>query len=275
MRNFTLILLAVLSISFAKAQTSTFHDFSAPTIFHDTISMSQYYGKKLMVVNTASFCAYTPQFGDLETLYSDYKQHGFEIIGFPCNDFGNQDPRDDSTINEFCTGTYNVTFQMMSKVHTVSGNIDPIYQWLQQQSLNGVANATVSWNFNKFLIDEAGHWVKHYNQNTLPNDPEIVSWIIDTPSVVSGIRNDMNDILEMRSANPGNVIEFAFTNSKPLTLNIDLFNSNGQIAKKLYSGTTSNSQIISHDVSQLPTGVYVIRITGAGLQRSMKYVLVR
>ena len=275
MRNFTLILLAVLSISFAKAQTSTFHDFSAPTIFHDTISMSQYYGKKLMVVNTASFCAYTPQFGDLETLYSDYKHHGFEIIGFPCNDFGNQDPRDDSTINEFCTGTYNVTFQMMSKVHTVSGNIDPIYQWLQQQSLNGVANATVSWNFNKFLIDEAGHWVKHYNQNTLPNDPEIVSWIIDTPSVVSGIRNDMNDILEMRSANPGNVIEFAFTNSKPLTLNIDLFNSNGQIAKKLYSGTTSNSQIISHDVSQLPTGVYVIRITGAGLQRSMKYVLVR
>ncbi|HRG90472.1 MAG TPA: T9SS type A sorting domain-containing protein [Chitinophagales bacterium] len=275
MRKFILILVTVLSLGFVRAQTSSFHDFSAPTIFQDTISMSRYYGKKLMVVNTASLCAYTPQFGDLETLYTDYQQYGFEIIGFPCNDFANQDPHDDSTINEFCTGNYNVTFQMMSKVHTVSGNIDPIYQWLQQQSLNGVANATVSWNFNKFLIDEAGHWVKHYNQNTLPNDPEIVSWIVDTPSVVSSIKNDVNDILEMRSANPGNVIEFAFTNSKPLSLNIDLFNSNGQIAKKLYSGTSNNSQIISHDVSQLPTGVYVIRITGAGLQRSMKYVLVR
>ncbi len=273
MRNFTLILLAVLSISFAKAQTSTFHDFSAPTIFHDTISMSQYYGKKLMVVNTASFCAYTPQFGDLETLYSDYKQYGFEIIGFPCNDFGNQDPRDDSTINEFCTGTYNVTFQMMSKIHTVSGNIDPIYQWLQQQSLNGVANATVSWNFNKFLIDEAGHWVKHYTQNTLPNDPEIVSWIVDTPSVVSGIKQIEADLITLRSANPGNQIELSFNDASTNNTLIDLYNMNGQLTRSLYNGRVTGGQVISSNVADLPAGVYYVRINCGTLVQTLKYTI--
>lgn len=273
MKKFTLILVTVLSLGFARAQTSSFHDFSAPTIFQDTISMSRYYGKKLMVVNTASFCAYTPQFGDLETLYTDYQQYGFEIIGFPCNDFANQDPHDDSTINEFCTGNYNVTFQMMSKVHTVSGNIDPIYQWLQQQSLNGVANATVSWNFNKFLIDEAGHWVKHYNQNTLPNDPKIISWIVDTPSVVSGIKQIEANLITLRSANPGNQIELNFNEASTNNTVIDLYNMNGQLIRSLYNGRVTGGQVISSNVADQPSGVYYVRINSGMLVQTLKYTI--
>ena len=169
-----LILLSVLSFCvFTSSAQLTFHDYSAATIDHDTISMSQYYGKKVMVVNTASYCGYTYQFAALEQLYLDYKQYGFEIIGFPCNDFANQDPHSDSTINSFCTSTYNVTFQMMSKIATISADTAPVYKWLQRADLNGVSNAHVAWNFNKFLIDEAGHWVRHYTQTTEPNDSEI------------------------------------------------------------------------------------------------------
>lgn len=273
MRKFILILVTFLSLGFAQAQTGTFHDFSAPTIFHDTISMSRYYGKKLMVVNTASFCGYTPQFGDLETLYTDYQQYGFEIIGFPCNDFGSQDPHDDSTINEFCTGNYNVTFQMMSKVQTVTGNIHPIYQWLQQQSLNGVANATVTWNFNKFLIDEAGHWVKHYTQNTLPNAPEIISWIVDTPSVVSGIKQIEADLITLRSANPGSQIELSFNEASNTNTVVDLYNMNGQLTRSLYNGRVTGGQVISNHVADLPTGVYYIRISSRTLVQTLKYTI--
>ena len=212
MKNIYISICLSLLVFNATAQL-TFHDYSAATINHDTISMSQFYGKKVMVVNTASYCAYTPQFTALEQLYTDYKSYGFEIIGFPCNDFGNQDPHADSTINTFCTGTYGVTFQMMSKVATISVDTAPVYKWLQCADLNGVSNAHVGWNFNKFLIDEAGHWVRHYDSGTLPNDPAIISWIVDSASVVSGINDQKaDDFIEMKSANPGSSVDFVLKN---------------------------------------------------------------
>lgn len=270
------IFLTFCFFSFASSAQITFHDYSAPTINHDTISMSQFYGKKVMVVNTATYCAYTPQFTALEQLYTDYKSYGFEIIGFPCNDFANQDPHDDSTINQFCTSTYNVTFQMMSKVKTVATPIDPIYQWLEQSTLNGVSNATVSWNFNKFLIDEAGHWVRHYTQTTLPNDPAIISWIVDSASVVSGIKETKtDDLIEMKSANPGSSIDFSFKNPAPQNLNICLYNTEGQLIKNIFTGIAENGQFISNDVSSLTSGVYMVRITGKGIQKTLKYVIVK
>jgi glutathione peroxidase len=164
-------------ILMAAEQPSSLHQFSAVTITGDTLSLSQYAGKKLMIVNTASYCGYTPQFADLQKLYEDYRGYGFEIIGFPCNDFGKQDPHSDSAILDFCTANYGVTFPMMSKVSIVKGDTVDIYKWLQRADLNGVSDAEVKWNFNKFLIDEEGRWVAHYPSKTKPADKAITDWI--------------------------------------------------------------------------------------------------
>jgi glutathione peroxidase len=151
-----LVLFAVtLCFSAAQAQRSSLHGFSVKTIKDSVISMKKYYGKKLMLVNTASFCSYTPQYEKLEQLYQANKHKNFEIIGFPSNDFGAQDPHSDSVIDVFCTENYSVTFQMMSKVEIVVGDTAPIYKWLQLKTLNEVKNVNVDWNFNKFLINES------------------------------------------------------------------------------------------------------------------------
>lgn len=268
--------LVVCFFALSSSAQLTFHDYSAPTINHDTISMSQFYGKKLMVVNTASQCIFTPQFTALEQLYTNYQSYGFKIIGFPCNDFFNEDPHSDSAINQFCTSTYNVTFQMMSKVKTVATPIAPIYQWLQQAALNGVADAPVTYNFNKYLIDEAGHWVKHYDSTTQPDDPAIIAWIVDTPSVVQNtgiIEKGNDDFVEMRSANPGSSIELSFRNTIPQNLNIGLYNTDGRLMKNIYTGTVENGQGITSDVSSLAPGIYLVRITGKGIQKTLKYVV--
>lgn len=139
------------------SQIQTFHDYKGQTITGPNLNFSNFYGKKVMVVNTASFCGWTYQYETLQDLYDQYKNNNFEIVGFPCNDFSSQEPGSDSTINDFCTGIYGITFQMMSKVSIVSHDTAEVYKWLQRADLNGVADAHVSWNFNKFLIDEAGH----------------------------------------------------------------------------------------------------------------------
>ena len=199
---FTLLTFFCLAMVGFSQTTLTFHNYSSESIIGDTIHFSQYYGKKVMVVNTASYCVYTPQYTDLETLYNQYQQYNFEIIGFPCNDFAQQDPHNDSTINQFCTD-YGVTFQMMSKIATISQDTAPVYKWLQRAALNGVSDAHVAWNFNKFLIDEAGHWVRHCLSTVNPMDTSITNWIM-TPSVVSGIsKNDWTDnLIELKSPNP-------------------------------------------------------------------------
>ena len=277
MKNSTLLIaLCIFTSSLFAQATLTLHDYSAVTINHDTISLSQFYGKKVMVVNTASYCGYTYQFTALENLYTNYQQYGFEIVGFPCNDFGNQDPHSDSTINTFCTGNYHTTFQMMSKVATISQDTAPVYKWLQRQDLNGVSDAHVAWNFNKFLIDEAGHWVRHYTQTTEPDDTAIVNWILNTPSVVSGIaENKADGLIEMKSSNPGSSIDFAFKNSTPQQLNINLFSSEGKLVKNIFAGTADNAQLISCDVSQLGAGIYFANVTGNGIHKTFKYVVVK
>ena len=157
MAKLFLTLFSVLQLC-TSVYSQSIYDYNAVTIVGDTIPMSQYLGKKIMIVNTASYCGYTPQFAQLQQLYQQYHvSNNFEILGFPCNDFGNQDPGTDSASLNFCSSNYNVTFQMMSHVNIVSDTTD-VYRWLQQQSLNGVSNAQITWNFHKFLIDETGHW---------------------------------------------------------------------------------------------------------------------
>ena len=127
-------------------------------------------------MNTASKCGYTPQYEDLEKLYRAYGGDNFTIIGFPSNDFGWQEPGSEQEIKTFCSTKYGVTFPMMSKVKTGANRGDDIYQWLCNKEQNGVSDAKVSWNFNKFLIDENGTWVAHFPSSTSPMSMEITTF---------------------------------------------------------------------------------------------------
>lgn len=166
-----------------------FHQFRVKNIFGDSVNLSDYAGKKLLVVNTASFCGYTYQFTKLRQLDSAYQPFGFRVIGFPCNDFGGQDPYADSTIFTFCLNQYSIQFPMMAKISIIAGDTSPVYKWLQRKALNGVGNASVDWNFNKFLIDENGNWVRHFSSPTEPNDTAITHWITQTVTAVSPLKD--------------------------------------------------------------------------------------
>jgi glutathione peroxidase len=134
-------------------------------------------GKKIMVVNTASKCGFTKQFEALQEVYEKYKDQNFVIIGFPSNDFMNQDPGTDKEIMEFCSANYGVTFPMMSKIKVTGKNKEPLYEFLTDEKLNGVISSSVEWNFQKYLIDENGYLVKVINTRTEPDDAEIINWI--------------------------------------------------------------------------------------------------
>jgi len=179
MKKAILILFIIFINSYiTKAQNmKTFFDFEAKTIDGKTLKMSDYKGRKILVVNTASKCGYTPQYKDLEALYKKYGGDKFTIIGFPENNFLWQEPGSDKEIKEFCTVNYGVTFQMMSKISVKGKDIHPIYKWLTQKSENGVMDAPVKWNFQKFMIDENGQLVGFAPPSETPFSDKIVKWI--------------------------------------------------------------------------------------------------
>lgn len=160
-----------------NAQTKTLHDFTVETIEGETLSLSQFKGKKVMVVNTASKCGLTPQYELLEKLYRQYKGKNFIIIGFPANNFMNQEPGSNADIIEFCQQNYGVTFPMMAKISVKGKDIHPLYQWLTQKKENGVVDADISWNFQKYLIDEEGRVVMSISPRQKPDSEEIINWI--------------------------------------------------------------------------------------------------
>lgn len=261
----------IFSLSKLNAQVpQTFHDFWGITIFGDTISFSQWAGKKLLIVNTASYCAYTPQFDDLQALDSTYQNNNFEVIGFPCNDFGNQDPGEDSTINNFCTGTYGVQFQMMSKVGIKLPDTADCYKWLQWQYLNGVANAQVTWNFHKFCIDEAGGWVAHYPSQTLPFDTAIVNWILYTPPVSTGIESGVNPDQTILIKNPvTDNFELKLNLKSKESFHVEVLNSNGsQVFFQNYN--FKNGENIINIAALLPQGLYLIKVSGKNFNKIIK-----
>lgn len=158
-------------------QNMRFHDLSATDIHGGTIGMEQFKGRKILLVNTASECGYTRQYEQLQELYSNYKDKGFTILAFPCNDFGGQEPGSEAEIEAFCTSKYNVTFPLMSKVVIKGEDRHPIFEWLCSKEMNGVMDVTVKWNFHKFLIDEEGQLIASYGSGTDPLDEKILSWI--------------------------------------------------------------------------------------------------
>jgi glutathione peroxidase len=173
-----IIIIAMVSTCFAFAQDQkTLYDFKVKSIDGNDFDLSQLKGKKVLIVNTASKCGFTPQYAELEELYEKYKDDGFTILGFPENNFLNQEPGTNAEIATFCKTKYDVTFPMMEKISVKGKDICPLYAWLTQKSENGKLDAPVSWNFQKFMVDENGHVVGFAKPATKPMSDEIVDWI--------------------------------------------------------------------------------------------------
>ena len=178
MKNLYLLLLSFLGIVEVQAQaTKTLYDFKVKAIDGTVFDMAQLKGKKVMIVTAASKCGFTPQQKDLEALYLKYKDKNFVIIGFPANNFLSQEPGTNAEIKTFCSVNYGVTFPMMEKISVKGDTMAPIYRWLQNKAENGVDNASVLWNFHKYLIDENGHWAHSFGSMTNPTNADIVAWI--------------------------------------------------------------------------------------------------
>ena len=165
------------SVSSLYSQDQSIYDFKVQTLEGQDFSFEQLKGKKVMIVNTASKCGFTPQYEDLQELWEQYGGDDFIIIGFPANNFMNQEPGTDEDIKEFCTRNYGVTFPMMSKVSVKGDDMHPVYKWLTEKELNNFEDSKVQWNFQKYLIDEKGKLVKVVKPRTKPTDPEILNWL--------------------------------------------------------------------------------------------------
>ena len=157
--------------------SQSFYDFTVKDINGNSFALSQLKGKKVMVVNVASKCGFTPQYEQLEAIYEKYKATGFVIIGFPANDFKEQEPGTNKEIKQFCTENYGVTFPMMEKIHVKGDSIHPLYKWLTQKSLNGVEDSHVKWNFQKYLIGSTGKLEKVISPWTKPDSKKIINWV--------------------------------------------------------------------------------------------------
>ena len=153
-----------------------FYDFTAKTLRGEEISMREFAGKTVLIVNTASNCGFTPQFTELETLYKKYKDDGLVILGFPCNQFGNQEPGDADAINTVCSINYGVTFPMFAKIEVNGKNAHPLFKWLKNE-LGGSLGDAIKWNFTKFLLGRDGKPIRRYAPITSPNEiePDIIS----------------------------------------------------------------------------------------------------
>ena len=151
---------------------ATVYDFEAQTIDGQTVALSAYQGKVLLIVNTASACGFTPQFAGLENLHQDYADQGLVVLGFPCNQFGSQDPGSNEEIGAFCQKNYGVSFPMMAKTEVNGAQAHPLYQWLKTQAPGMLGSEGIKWNFTKFLVGKDGVSVKRYGS-------------VDTPASVS------------------------------------------------------------------------------------------
>jgi glutathione peroxidase len=177
MKKIFLALSIIALFSFTMLQkTSSIHHFKIKSIEGKTIDLASYKGKKILVVNTASACGYTPQYEGLEKLY-ELKKSQLVIIGFPCNQFGGQESGTEAEIQTFCKSRYGVTFPLSSKIDVKGAAISPIYKWLCNKSENGVLDAEIKWNFNKFLLDENGKLLAYFPSSVTPNSEEILKFL--------------------------------------------------------------------------------------------------
>ena len=171
-KNYCMIKSMMIALALFAAGPVTIHQFKVPSIEGQTIDFSKFKGKKVLIVNTASKCGYTPQYAELEQLHKAYGSK-LVIVGFPANNFGGQEPGSDAEIKQFCKARFGVTFPLASKISVTGTDTAPIYKWLTQKKENGVLDATIKWNFNKFLLDENGEMIAYFPSSTKPDSPEI------------------------------------------------------------------------------------------------------
>ncbi len=156
------------------------YNFSCKNLNGEEVSLSEYSGKALLIVNTASKCGFTPQYKGLQELYEEYSSKGFEVLGFPCNQFGSQEPGTEEEISEFCSINYNITFPIFSKIDVKGPTADPLFGFLTSSEPGLLGTEKIKWNFTKFLIDQNGQTVKRYSPQTTPEQ----------------ISSDVKDLLE-------------------------------------------------------------------------------
>ncbi|PZO12778.1 MAG: glutathione peroxidase [Burkholderiales bacterium] len=147
---------------------SSIHDFEALSIDGKPVSLAQFKGKPLLIVNTASACGFTPQFGGLEKLHKAYGERGLVVLGFPCNQFGSQDPGSNDEIASFCQLNFGVTFPMMEKIDVNGTDAHPLYQWLTAEAPGLLGSKAIKWNFTKFLVGKDGRVIKRYAPQDAP-----------------------------------------------------------------------------------------------------------
>ncbi len=172
---FTFLIFSLL-IVYSSAQDG-FYDFNVKTLEGEDFDFLQLKGKKVLIVNTASKCGFTPQYKDLEALYREYGGDDFIILGFPANNFMNQEPGTNKEIRQFCSANFGVSFPMMSKISVKGEDIHPLYLWLTSKEKNGVMDSKVKWNFQKYLIDEKGKLIDVAYSREKPDSDRIISWI--------------------------------------------------------------------------------------------------
>ena len=148
---------------------TTVYDFQAQTIDGQTVSLDQYRDRVLLIVNTASACGFTPQFGGLEKLHESYAARGLVVLGFPCNQFGQQDPGSNDEIATFCQRNYGVSFPMMAKIDVNGAGAHPLYQWLTAEAPGILGSKAIKWNFTKFLVGRDGRVIKRYAPQDAPD----------------------------------------------------------------------------------------------------------
>ncbi len=146
---------------------TTLHDFTATTLSGEDTDLAEYAGKVVVVVNTASKCGLTPQYEGLQQLYETYADRGLVVLGFPCNQFANQEPGTSDDVAEFCQANYGVTFPMFEKVDVNGKDAHPLYAWLRSQK-GGLLGSSIKWNFTKFLVDRDGTVIERYSPTTTP-----------------------------------------------------------------------------------------------------------
>ena len=144
------------------------YDFQCRSITGEMINLSDYSGQVVLIVNVASKCGFTSQYQALETLYQTYRERGFVVLGFPCNQFGGQEPADNESIKRFCTVSFGVTFPLFAKVKVNGNKADPLFQYLQKQQRGLLLSKRIKWNFTKFLVDRQGQVVNRFSPSTKP-----------------------------------------------------------------------------------------------------------
>lgn len=176
MKHLMILALAALTLSFGPPN-KTVHDFTMLNIDGEEVSLADYKGKTLLIVNVASRCGLTSQYEQLQALYEKYEDQGLVILGFPANNFMGQEPGSDAEIKEFCTSKFEVSFPMFSKISVKGKDQDPLYQYLTQKDENGVVQAPVKWNFQKFLVDKDGKVVTSFSPRTQVTEAEVIEAI--------------------------------------------------------------------------------------------------